>query len=94
MKYLFSLLPKDSKKLYAIISLGFGVVLFLIFILTTKNLLISLLFSIGISLFTFIASIFDEIFGKKRHYKILESNGFKELINKGFELQERISIMD
>lgn len=89
MRNIFSLLPKDSKKLYAVISLGFAVVLFLLFALTTKNLLISLFFSIGIFLFTFITSIFDEILGKKRHYKILESNGFKELINRGFELVEK-----
>lgn len=89
MRNLLSLLTKESKKIYACFSLGLGVLILVISAITTKSLFLSLFFSIGTSLITFIIIIFDEISGKMRHYKIIESNGFKELINKGFKLEKK-----
>lgn len=78
---------KSEVKEQIIISLYFSIPLFLIFYLTTNNLLISLIVFLITSFLIITLGLITKNLGYKRHCEIIESEGFKKLILLGFEIE-------
>jgi hypothetical protein len=82
------ILPKSATMMYLVICLIMLVLGFLFLYFGTKDLLFSSASSVGFSTFVFLLCIIGETLGKKRHYTIIESKGFQELLNSSLNIEE------
>ena len=75
-------------KLYFIAALVVFVLTFIFLIIATRQFISSILFSLILSVgVTFVVYLFDQV-GKKRHQTNISSKLFKNLIEKGFEIEQ------
>lgn len=83
------ILPKNPIAQYFVIGLYIGIFQFLIFLLFTQNLTTSLFIAIVTVIFAAIGSLINDLLGKTRHKKIIQSKAFLQLINQGFKVEEK-----
>jgi len=89
MKRLLNLFPKDSNKISLVVSIGFGALIFLITLASTRSLLIGGLVGAATAVIGYIGLIFGEKVGQKRHISIIRSSGFQKLRTLGFQVEEK-----
>jgi len=80
---LSSILENDIK-----IFIGIGIFLSLIFLLITNDLKVSIVVLLASIIFMIIWSSLIKYFGYKRHKNIIKSDGFQDLIRKGFKIEQ------
>jgi hypothetical protein len=80
--------PKNATMMYLVISLILMAILFFFTYFNTKDLFLSSTLSVVFGILFFPLYIIGEILGKKRHYSIIESKSFKELLNSNFNIKE------
>jgi hypothetical protein len=80
--------PKSATMMYLVICLIIFILGFLFLYFNATNLFLSFFLSAGFSTIIFLLCIIGDLLGKKRHYSIIESTGFKELLNSNFNIEE------
>ncbi len=89
MKKLLELLPDDTNKSSAVISLFIAVVLTLTVSIPSGDFVISGAMGFGCGLILFIWLVTGELLGQRRHHRILDTTGFLDLQQNGFEIEEK-----
>ncbi len=79
----------SSIGIYLLISLGFGLLFFLLLVWQLDSVRMSLGISAGFALLVFVWTLLDQFLGKKRHSTILKSKGFQVLLSQGFTVEQK-----